>query len=166
MNKSFLYYVIALLLSFCTNSFGFTKYVTNNLNLRYVANTHSYVLTVIPKGTAVTIDEDCNCSWVLVEYNGYLGYVSTKYLSKNPVSHKYKPNISRRKSTSYNPTNSRVRSNRVRYYTNKYGNRVQSPTIYNSKPAGATALCRDGTYSFSQNRRGTCSHHGGVAIWY
>lgn len=166
MNKSFLYYVIALLLSFCTNSFGFTKYVTNNLNLRYEANTHSYVLTVIPKGTAVTIDEDCKCSWVLVEYNGYLGYVSTKYLSKNPVSHKYKPNISRRKSTSYNPTNSRVRSNRVRYYTNKYGNRVQSPTIYNSKPAGATALCRDGTYSFSQNRRGTCSHHGGVAIWY
>ena len=95
MNKSFLYYVIALLLSFCTNSFGFTKYVTNNLNLRYEANTHSYVLTVIPKGTAVTIDEDCNCSWVFVEYNGYVGYVSTKYLSKNPVSHKFKPNISR-----------------------------------------------------------------------
>jgi len=150
MNKSFLYYVIALLLSFCTNSFGFTKYVTNNLNLRYEANTHSYVLTVIPKGTAVTIDEDCNCSWVLVEYNGYLGYVSTKYLSKNPVSHKYKPNISRRKSTSYNPTNSRVRSNRVRYYTNKYGNRVQSPTIYNSKPAGATALCRDGNIALAK----------------
>jgi uncharacterized protein YgiM (DUF1202 family) len=166
MNKSFLYYVIALLLSFCTNSFGFTKYVTNNLNLRYEANAHSYVLTVIPKGTAVTIDEDCNCSWVLVEYNGYVGYVSTKYLSKNPVSHKLKPNISRRKITFYNPTNSRVLSNRVRYYTNRYGNRVQSPTIYNSKPAGATALCRDGTYSFSQNRRGTCSHHGGVAIWY
>ena len=166
MNKNFLYFVIALLLAFCTNSFGFTKYVTNNLNLRYEANAHSYVLTVIPKGTAVTIDEDCNCSWVLVEYNGYFGYVSTKYLSKNPVSHKFKPNISRRKITSYNPTNSRVRSNRVRYYTNKYGNRVQSPTIYNSKPAGATALCRDGTYSFSQNRRGTCSHHGGVAIWY
>lgn len=166
MNKSFLYYVIALLLSFCANSFGFTKCVTNNLNLRYEANAHSYVLTVIPKGTAVTIDEDCNCSWVLVEYNGYVGYVSTKYLSKNPVSHKFKSNIPRRKITSYNPTNSRVRSNRVRYYTNKYGNRVQSPTIYNSKPAGATALCRDGTYSFSQNRRGTCSHHGGVAIWY
>ena len=166
MNKSFLYYVIALLLSFCSNSFGFPKNVTNNLNSRYESNAHSYVLPAIPNGTAVTIDEDCNCSWGIVGYNGYFGYVSTKYLSKNPVSHKYKPNISRRKITSYNPTNSRVRSNRVRYYTNKYGNRVQSPTIYNSKPAGATALCRDGTYSFSQNRRGTCSHHGGVAIWY
>ena len=29
-------------------------------------------------------------------------------------------------------------------------------------PAGATAKCRDGTYSFSQHRSGTCSHHGGV----
>jgi Protein of unknown function (DUF3761) len=32
-------------------------------------------------------------------------------------------------------------------------------------PAGATALCNDGTYSFSQHHQGTCSHHGGVAQW-
>ncbi|MFE4697228.1 DUF3761 domain-containing protein [Streptomyces sp. NPDC056738] len=32
-------------------------------------------------------------------------------------------------------------------------------------PAGATALCDDGTYSYSAHRRGTCSHHGGVADW-
>jgi Protein of unknown function (DUF3761) len=29
----------------------------------------------------------------------------------------------------------------------------------------ATALCADGTYSYSANRRGTCSHHGDVAQW-
>lgn len=29
-----------------------------------------------------------------------------------------------------------------------------------------TAQCVDGTYSYSQNRQGTCSHHNGVAIWY
>ena len=27
------------------------------------------------------------------------------------------------------------------------------------------AVCNDGTYSYSQNRRGTCSHHGGVRRW-
>src|SRR5438477_1449372 len=32
-------------------------------------------------------------------------------------------------------------------------------------PTGATARCRDGTYSFSKHRSGTCSHHGGVAMW-
>lgn len=30
---------------------------------------------------------------------------------------------------------------------------------------GATARCRDGTLSYSAHRRGTCSHHGGVAEW-
>jgi hypothetical protein len=32
-------------------------------------------------------------------------------------------------------------------------------------PPGATARCHDGTYSFSQHHSGTCSHHGGVAVW-
>ena len=30
---------------------------------------------------------------------------------------------------------------------------------------GATAQCRDSTYSHSAHRRGTCSHHGGVRVW-
>jgi Protein of unknown function (DUF3761) len=32
-------------------------------------------------------------------------------------------------------------------------------------PPGATALCRDGTYSYSKHHSGTCSHHGGVKRW-
>lgn len=43
--------------------------------------------------------------------------------------------------------------------------RYRRPVRARTAPAGATARCRDGTYSFSQNRRGTCSHHGGVAEW-
>jgi len=31
--------------------------------------------------------------------------------------------------------------------------------------AGASAVCADGTWSYSQNRSGTCSHHGGVHWW-
>jgi hypothetical protein len=31
---------------------------------------------------------------------------------------------------------------------------------------GATALCNDGTLSYSAHHRGTCSHHHGVAVWY
>lgn len=51
------------------------------------------------------------------------------------------------------------------YYTNSSGNRVHAPANAPSVPPGATALCGDGTYSFSQHRSGTCSHHGGVAKW-
>jgi Protein of unknown function (DUF3761) len=34
-----------------------------------------------------------------------------------------------------------------------------------AKAAGASAVCADGTYSFSQHRSGTCSDHGGVHWW-
>lgn len=30
---------------------------------------------------------------------------------------------------------------------------------------GATAVCDDGSLSYSAHRQGTCSHHGGVAVW-
>ncbi|MFD7939008.1 DUF3761 domain-containing protein [Streptomyces sp. NPDC059755] len=33
-------------------------------------------------------------------------------------------------------------------------------------PRGATAKCKDGTYSYSIHFRGTCSHHRGVKYWY
>jgi len=50
-------------------------------------------------------------------------------------------------------------------YHNVDNEEVQSPTYYNYIPEGACAVCGDGTYSFSKNRRGTCSHHGGVKEW-
>jgi hypothetical protein len=52
-----------------------------------------------------------------------------------------------------------------RYYTNSDGQRIHSPAYSRRIPAGATAVCADGSYSFSQHRSGTCSHHGGVANW-
>jgi hypothetical protein len=38
-------------------------------------------------------------------------------------------------------------------------------TASNTDPTGATAKCKDGTYSKSQHHSGTCSSHGGVAEW-
>lgn len=54
-------------------------------------------------------------------------------------------------------------------YTNHDGCEVPRP----EQPEGsicaklteATARCRDGDWSFSQHRQGTCSHHRGVACW-
>ena len=146
MNKLILF-LIQIIFAFTLNAQDITKYTTTNLNMRNDANAQSGVLMVIPKGTPVTIAEDCDCKWIPVEYNGKVGYVSTKYLSKEK------------------PSPSVQAQGEIKYYTNSKGERVQSPTKYNTAPEGATALCRDGTYSFSRSRRGTCSHHGGVKKW-
>jgi hypothetical protein len=40
-----------------------------------------------------------------------------------------------------------------------------APARVASAPAGATARCNDGTYSYAVHHQGACSHHGGVAVW-
>jgi hypothetical protein len=39
-------------------------------------------------------------------------------------------------------------------------------TTYLSTWRKPMATCRDGVYSYSQHRSGTCSGHGGVFRWY
>lgn len=54
-----------------------------------------------------------------------------------------------------------------RHYRNVGGEEVHSPAYSEdgAVPVGASAQCADGTYSFSEHRQGTCSHHGGVSSW-
>ncbi len=127
-------------------TFAQNRTARSAVNLRASSNTKSIVLDVIPQGAQVYVVNDLSTGWSQVVYNYQVGYVYTYYLWSGSY---------------YNPRPSSA----VHYYTNSAGRRVQSPTYYPSAPRGATARCVDGTYSFSQNRRGTCSHHGGVAQW-
>jgi uncharacterized protein YraI len=127
-----------------------------NLNLRKNPWIDNNVICVIPKTTTLTINHSIQTTteWIKVNYKGNIGYVSSKYL----VNTEFKSTFS----SNYDLSNT---SGPVKYYKNSRGEKVQSPTYYKTAPAGASAECRDGTYSFSRNRRGTCSHHGGVKRW-
>ncbi|MBB6249002.1 DUF3761 domain-containing protein [Rhodanobacter sp. A1T4] len=46
-----------------------------------------------------------------------------------------------------------------------YSVRRTAHTVSGAAPTGASAQCRDASYSFSMNHRGTCSRHCGVARW-
>jgi Protein of unknown function (DUF3761) len=61
--------------------------------------------------------------------------------------------------------NSKAKCTETGTYVNSKGETVKRPESCSSAPEGATAQCRDGSYSFSRSHRGTCSHHGGVAKW-
>jgi hypothetical protein len=55
--------------------------------------------------------------------------------------------------------------NPLRGYVNSDGSFVLSPQHADHILAGAVALCRDGSQSFSRHVWGTCNYHGGVARW-
>ena len=50
-------------------------------------------------------------------------------------------------------------------YINADGREVQNPTAYKAPPPNASAICRNGEFSFSKRRCGTCSGNGGVKEW-
>ena len=137
--KKFVIILLLVCTAFASFAKGVVRTTTTDLNLRVDASSTSRVILTIPQGTQVYLQEDCNCVWVFVTYNGYCGYVNAQFLTKSVPAN----------------TTTAVAQEPIRHYTNSYG----------KTPAGATALCRDGSYSFSQSRRGTCSHHGGVAKW-
>jgi len=88
----------------------------------------------------------CAAGWCRVATGRLTGYVLQEYLSAQPTPPPQRPGSG---------------------YVNSRGEWVPSParTPNDSPPPGASARCRDGTYSFSRSRSGTCSHHGGVASW-
>jgi uncharacterized protein YgiM (DUF1202 family) len=147
--KKYVLIIVLICAAFVSFAKGVVRTTTTDLSLRVDASASSRVIMTIPQGTQVYLQEDCDCVWVYVTYNGYCGYVYAQFLTKSVPA----------------TTTTAVAQEPIRHYTNSYGNTVQSPTRYNKAPAVATALCGDGSYSFSQSRRGTCSHHGGVAKW-
>jgi hypothetical protein len=119
-----------------------TAYTTAAVSLRAKPDPAARSVARLAAETPVRF-ASCQNGWCQIAVNGLSGYLPRLSLS-------LKPNGSFAEGAGY---------------TNSKGNRVRSPTRTpdNQPPAGASAQCRDGTYSFSQSRRGTCSHHGGVA---
>ena len=121
-----------------------TAYTTGAVSLRAKPDPKSRSLARLAAESPVHVSS-CESGWCQVEVKDLSGYLPRTALSLDP-----------------NGTFVEGAG-----YTNSQGEKVRSPTrtADNQPPAGATAQCRDGTYSFSQSRRGTCSRHGGVAKW-
>lgn len=158
MSKIFLkYFNIFILLLYYQVIIGQSclKVISTDVNFRKTPEIGNNIISGIQGGSLVIVDitKQEFSNWTYISYNGQSGYVYSKYLVD--IS-------SNKNNINYSSSNS---NNSVKYYTNSFGEKVQSPTYYNNTPEGATAICNDGTYSFSRNRRGTCSHHGGVRKW-
>jgi len=118
-------------------------YTTASVRLRAKPAPTARALALLRQGSPVRLYE-CAEGWCSVTVYKLAGYVLEDFLTTEPQP-----------------------IAQGRGYVNSQGRWVPSPTRTpdGQAPAAASAKCRDGTFSFSQSRRGTCSHHGGVAEW-
>ena len=149
MLKKLLLLVFFALSSVLTQTaLGYSATTTSAVNLRLAASSKAKIIKVIARSTKISVAACSASGWCRVRADGRLGYLRSSYVRRIEARATPAP-----------------RTATGRGYTNSQGNRIQSPTYASSAPSGASAQCNDGTYSFSASRRGTCSRHGGVAVW-
>ena len=121
------------------------RYTTTIVTVRAKPLANAQSLGRVDAGVTVRL-YTCSAGWCSVTSGRLVGYVLEEYLSPAPTAPPQRAGPG---------------------YINSRGEWVPSParTASDSPPPGASARCRDGTFSFSRSRRGTCSHHGGVADW-
>ncbi|HEV8432069.1 MAG TPA: DUF3761 domain-containing protein [Thermoanaerobaculia bacterium] len=137
--------VIVLLLFATSGLAAETRVTVSQARLHAAPRAGSRVIAIVPAGVRLSVD--CSKSWCSTSWNGAAAWVAKRDVSA--------PNgdPGKQKTTG-------------RGYINSDGKRIPSPQLSPSgPPAGATAQCNDGSYSFSRHRSGTCSHHGGVRQW-
>ena len=124
---------------------GSVAFTTATVWLRSSTDFSAKRIALLPPGAQVRIvrchDQSCSVSFRRLQ-----GYVLRELLRSTPTKNSVDPG---------------------RGYINSKGEWIPSPTqtVDGEAPDGATAWCRDGSYSFSQSARGTCSWHGGVSEW-
>jgi len=137
--------VLALLLFAASGLAADTRVTVSRAQLHAAPRAGARVVAVVPAGVRLSVE--CSKSWCSTSWNGAAAWVAKRDLSA--------------------PKGDRAKPERTgRGYINSDGKRIPSPQLSPAgPPAGATAQCNDGSYSFSTHRRGTCSHHGGVRRW-
>ena len=120
-------------------------YTTASVRLREKPFPTARALAALPQATAVRL-YNCSQGWCSVAVSRLAGYLLEEFLTAQAPQ---------------------AATSQGRGYINSQGEWVPSPmrTADGQPPPGASAHCRDGTFSFSRTRQGTCSHHGGVAEW-
>jgi hypothetical protein len=122
-------------------------------SLRAVPSPGGRVIHKLARGHAVQVG-GCALRWCAVSVRGRSGYLPEHVLSTSAPAAQASPAVTT--PVLVTPTYASPPRERPR---------AKQSTASSGAPAGASARCRDGTYSFSSSRRGTCSHHGGVSEW-
>ncbi|HEV7645900.1 MAG TPA: DUF3761 domain-containing protein [Pyrinomonadaceae bacterium] len=160
--------------------------ITEKANLRGTASQSGRVVTTLGCGTQIEVIKRAG-SWFLAQSTEYVGWIHGNTIQFTSA---YSTTPCLASQTTYTvlpaPTYQVVPAptytiEPVKIYQPEIATerpRTTEPSVTPSAPAIAapaaapepasavpTAICNDGTYSYSLNHSGTCSHHGGVSSW-
>jgi hypothetical protein len=126
-----------------------TLYARGAVNVRSGAGTAHSIAQTLARGDRIEVATPDSHGWAAAyDWAGrHLGYV-------------HLPSTHLRPSPPSNSSDEQPRSRR------RFSSSARNAASTRGAPSGATARCRDGSLSFSAHRRGTCSHHRGVAEWF
>jgi hypothetical protein len=144
-SRSVIGFLASLLLAASSLAAG-TRVTVARAPLHVAPAADSRVVASVPADVQLSVGF-CSKGWCSTSWNGANAWVAKRYLGA--------------------PKTGQLAPKRTgKGYINVDGQRIPSPRQSPSgPPAGASAQCNDGSYSFSTHRRGTCSHHGGVRRW-
>lgn len=132
--------------------------ISENANLRETPADEGKVVQLIAEGESVEVIKQKG-AWFYVSAGNQKGWIHG-----NEIRFEKSEQKSSTQSKSIESETELPKSSPSFDSTSPTVTKKQSEPEINS--SGATAKCRDGSLSYSRNRRGTCSHHGGVAVWY
>lgn len=149
---------------------GDVEIIATRANLRALPNASSEVVKELVQGDQLTLLADGAVgAWYNVRDldSGSSGWVhgNTIKIVSAAKEKSAKANASAQQKEAPAKKNESAATLSSDTYTNVDGEQVPRPRKSATVPEGASAKCRDGSYSFSRHRQGTCSHHGGVAEW-
>ncbi len=160
--------------------------ISENASLRKTGSQNGEILDVIPEGASIEVVRQKG-AWFYVRVDEKTGWMhgntirysdasnddhiapSDDYVTVSDSTPEPAPSLEPvRTAPAYSPSAPVTRYEPTpeiytpRTYPTPASNDEREPAVASST---ATAICVDGTVSYSANRQGTCSHHGGVNSW-
>jgi hypothetical protein len=155
------------------SALAFAQYavvIKENANLRGTAAASGKVVTVLPFGTEVDVLKQVG-GWFLVQSPDYAGWVhgntieyrkDGSFVLRAEPTPVYQVGAPRLVPQEAPRSSSTTIAPEIPATPNVTSDSNSIEPVSSTTP---TAICNDGTISYSLNHSGTCSHHGGVSSW-
>jgi hypothetical protein len=138
--------------------------IKENANLRGTATSTGKVVTVLSYGTELEVIKQTG-AWFLVQSPEFAGWLHGNTIEYQKGNSSWRTITEAAPPPPYPVAPIKTLPDPGTRRGDTAPSISENTSIPEPTSSSPTALCEDGTYSYSLNHSGTCSHHGGVSLW-